>query len=127
MAIKGAVRFKPDVYRSSLETTVAGLNAAATPPTGTVVMRVQLVAYDDTVVTGGNYSPGEPSTEKNLVILYEDTLQMELAAFNGLTQNQATTLWTNALSAWGNSVLPAAPNLVKAIRGARVAPPVVIG
>lgn len=126
MAIKGAVRFAPDVYRSSLETTVAALDPAATPPTGTVVMRVQLVAYDDAVVTGGNYSAGDPATEKNLVVLYEDTLQMELATFNGLTQPQATTLWTNALSAWGATVSPAALNLLKAIRGARISPPVVI-
>lgn len=126
MAIRGAVRFKPDMYKSSLETTVANLNPAAAPPTGTVYMPVQLVAYDDTVVTAGNYKPGDPATEREITVLYEDTLSMELSAFNGITQAAATTLWTNALANWKALVTPAGPNLLKAIRSARLTPPSVV-
>lgn len=60
MAIKAAVRWKPDTYRSSLETTVSGFDG--TTVTGSIVQITQLVAYDDSVVTGGNYKPGDPST-----------------------------------------------------------------
>lgn len=126
MALKGAVRFKPDMYRSSLEATVLSLNPLASPPTGTVVMPVQLVAYDDAVVTAGNYVPGDADTEKNITVLYETSLQMELAAFNGLTQPQATALWTNALATWKTWVTPAALNLLRATRAARLTPPSVI-
>lgn len=66
MAIRGAVRFKPDMYRSTLEATVGELNAAATPPTGTVFMVAQLVAYDDTRVgaAGNPYVPGAAASRR---------------------------------------------------------------
>lgn len=124
--IRGAARFKPDMYRSSLETTVAGLDPSATPPSGAVYMPVQLVAYDDQVVTGQNYVPGDPATEKNITILYEDTLQMALEAFDGKTQNQASAMWQEALESWRDAVAPAGPNLLKAIRSARLSPPSIL-
>lgn len=126
MAIKGAVRFKPDMWKSTLESTVGGLDPAATPPTGTVYMPVQLVAYDDAVVTGGNYSPGEPATEKNITVLYEDTLQLELAAFQGINQAAATALWTAALNNWKTWITPAGVNLLKATRSARLSAPILL-
>ena len=126
MAVRGAVRFKPDVYRSSLETTVSGLKPDATPPEGTVYMVAQLVAYDDTVVTGGNYVAGDPATERNITILYEETLGKELASFNALTQPQATAAWTTSLDQFRIRVEPAAANLLKAIRGARRTNPVLM-
>ncbi len=129
MAIKGAVRFKPDIYRSTLEATVGSLNAAATPPAGTVFMPVQLVAYDDTKVgTAGNpYVPGAQASEVEITVLYEDTLSMELAAFQGISQAAATALWTVALTNWRDAIAPAGPNLLKAIRATRIAPPVLLG
>lgn len=126
MALKGAVRFKPDVYRTSMEATVGSLDPAASPPSGTVYMVAQLVAYDDAVVTGGNYKPGDPATEQNVTVLYEETLSQELAAFAGLTQPQATALWTAALNAFQVRVTPAGPVLLRAIRAARLTPPVVL-
>lgn len=129
MAIKGAVRFAPDMYKSALESTVGQLNAAASPPTGTVFMPVQLVTYDDTKVgTAGNpYVPGDPASEVHITILYTDTLSMELAAFQGKSQAAATALWTDAITAWRDAVAPAGPNLLKAIRAARIAPPILLG
>lgn len=129
MAIRGAVRFKPDMYRSTLEATVGALDASATPPTGTVYMPVQLVAYNDTEVgTQGNpYVAGDPASERFITVLYEETLQMELAAFQGKSQAAATAMWTAALTEWRDAVAPAGPNLLKAIRAARIAPPVLLG
>lgn len=127
MAIKGAVRWRPDAFRSPLTTTVANLDPAATPPAGQVVMIAQLAAYDDQQVTAQNYEPGDPATEKRLVILYEEPITMELAAFDGLANAQAAALWTDALDDFKTRVTPAAAVLVKAIRAARTAPPVVLG
>jgi hypothetical protein len=126
MAIKGAVRWRPDAFRSPLTTTVANLDPTATPPAGQVVMIAQLVAYDETAVTGANYRAGDPATERELVILYEEPVSMELAAFDGLTNAAAAALWSTALDAFKARVLPAGPVLVKAIRAARIAPPVLI-
>jgi hypothetical protein len=127
MAVRGAVRFKPDTNKTALEATIGGLNAAATPPTGTVYMVAQLVAYDDTVVTPANYTAGDPATERNITVLYEETLSKDLAVFNGINQAAATALWATALTAWRDQIAPAAPNMLKAIRGARRAAPVLLG
>lgn len=126
MAIRGACRWRPDAFRSPLTTTVANLDPAATPPTGQVVMHAQLVAYDDTVVTPASYSPGDPATEKALVILYEEPITMELAAFDGLTTGAAAALWADALTEFKTRVTPAGPVLLKAIRPARIAAPILI-
>lgn len=123
MAIRGAVRFKPDMYRSSLEATVAGLNAAATPPTGSIVMMAQLVAYDDTVVTGANYKPGRPDIEQEITVLYEEPIMMDLSVFSGKTQAQSTAMWSTALTDFANRVSPAAVSLLRAIRAARLSAP----
>lgn len=126
MAIRGAVRYKPDTYRSTLSTTIANFDPAATPPAGTIVMTAQAIAYDDTQVTAANYQPGDPATERNLVVLYEEPISMELAAFDGLTQAAASQLWTDALTAFKTRLTPAGPVLVKAIRSARLAPPILV-
>lgn len=123
MTVRGGVRFKPDMYRSSLESTVGSLDPSATPPTGTVFMVVQLAAWDDADFAGVTYTPGDPATESLLTILYEDTLSMELAAFAGKTEQQATAMWAAALANWKNYVAPAALTLLNATRGARLTPP----
>lgn len=131
MAIKGAVRWKPDVYKSSLEATVLGLNASPDgggAPTGTVVMTAQLVAYDDVDFGAGNpYRPGHRDTEDKLVILYEEPVMKALEVFAAMTAAQAQAEWEASLTAFRDRVLPAGPTLVKAIRAARLAPPVLIG
>lgn len=124
MAIKAAVRIKPDTYRSSLSTTIQNFDPAAAPPTGQVVMVAQAIVYDDAVLTGTNYQPGDPVTERNIVVLYEEVITKELAVFNSLTQAQATAEWTAALNEFMTRILPAGPTLVKAIRSARLAAPV---
>jgi hypothetical protein len=89
-------------------------------------MVAQAVAYDDTVVTGATYQAGDPATERNLVVLYEEPITKELAIFEPMTAAQATAEWAAALDAFKARVLPAGPLLVKAIRTARIAPPVLI-
>lgn len=139
MAVKGAVRYKPDTYRSSLETLVAGLspqgaqtNPGVQPPTydgvpaGDVVMVAQLVAYDDVQLQLANYKPGDPLTEQYITVLHERPITLALAAFNGLTQTQATALWTAELNSYKTWVTPAATTLLRAIRAARRANPVLL-
>lgn len=131
MAIKGAVRWKPDTYRTSLEATVLELDPAPEgggPPEGTVVMTAQLVAYDDTSFGAGNaYRPGHRDTEDKLVILYEEPVTKALAPFKAMTAQEAQAEWATALEAFRDRVLPAGSTLVKAIRAARLAPPILIG
>lgn len=126
MAIRGAVRWRPDTYRSPLLATVAELDPTAEPPTGSIVMVAQLVAYDDTQLTGANYQPGHPDTERKLVILHERTYTKELAAFATMTQSEASAAWADTLADYKAWVLPAGPTLLKAIRAARTAAPQVI-
>lgn len=139
MAIKGAARWKPDSYRTTLEATVLGLNPTGETtdpetgettqtgtPEGTVVMTAQLVAYDDTQLTGQNYQAGHPDTERKLVVLYEETVMKSLGGFASMTQAEAAAEWATALQAFSARVAPAGPALVKAIRAARTAPPVLI-
>lgn len=127
MAIQAAVRWKPDIYRSSLETTIQDFDPTATPPTGQVVMTAQAVVFDNTVVTGANYKPGDPATERNIVVLYEEPITMELAAFDGLTEAQAKAAWDAALADFLARVTPAGPLLIRTIRAARISPPIVVG
>ena len=127
MAIKGACRWKPDIYKTSLETTVANLDPTATPPTGSVVMTAQLVGYDDTKIGAGNpYAPGASGVEQFITVLYEEPITKELSAFEVMSQAQATAEWAAALDAFKTRVLPAGPLLLKAIRAAKIAAPILI-
>jgi|KBSMisStaDraftv2_1062788.scaffolds.fasta_scaffold7021982_1 hypothetical protein len=53
MAVKALVRSGPDEYRSGLESLVEGFNFSINA--GTILFPVQIVTYDDTVVTRANY------------------------------------------------------------------------
>jgi hypothetical protein len=141
MAIKGAVRWKPDAYRSSIEATVIDLNPTGQyndaegnplPPTGvpggTIILVAQAVAYDDAKVGGaGNpYRPGHPDTEREIVVLHEQTRQYDLSAVQTMTQAQVNSFLNSELIAYKNWVLPAGTSLVKTFYSARMAPPVLV-
>jgi len=125
MAIRTGVRFKPSVYRSSQETINASLNPGATPPTGTVVRIVQLVAYNDAELTtpGNPYAAGTPATESKIYILDEQPKMQELAAMDGKTQGQVNAMWAAVLAAYKTEMQPAAANLVKSEIGVQSAAP----
>lgn len=126
MAIKGAARWKPDVYRTSLESTVIELDPAASPPSGIVVMIAQLVVYDDTVVTPANYLAGDPATERNITVLFEQPVSKALGPFTAMTGAQALAEWDAALSTFAAWVQPAGVVLVRAIRNARRSAPITV-
>lgn len=130
MAVVGAVRWKPDTYRSSLETTVAGLSVDPEgdgPPEGTIVMVAQLVAYDDQRFPNPQaYQSGNPATEQWVTVLYAEPIMMDLSAFASMTDQQAQDAWADALAAFGARLLPAVPVLIRAVRAAKIAPPVTI-
>lgn len=128
MAVKRAVRWQPDAKMNVQQTLIGGLDTSTNPAGGTVTMVAQLVAYDDTVVTGGNYSAGDPATEKNLAILYQEPVSMDLASFNGLTAANAKAQWDAALAAFGTRMQTNAADALiqKAVLSARRSAPVVI-
>lgn len=141
MAIRGAVRWKPDAYRSSIEATVAELNPTGVQPPdaqgnpqpdsgvpgGSVVMIAQAVAYDDTIVTGANYQAGDPATERNIVVLHERTYTFDLSVAHTSTQAQIDTLLTNTLNSYRSWILPAGPALVRMFYSARRSAPILVG
>ncbi len=95
------------------------------PPSGAVVRIVQLVGYDDTQVAfaGNPYRPGTQDTERFIYILDEQPKMLALEAFNGITQNQANTLWANVLAAYKAEMQPAVANLVKSEIGVQSVAP----
>lgn len=121
MAVKAAFRYKPDTYRSGLETIVENFDPAA--GTGTLVLPCQMVIYDDTKVTGANYVPGDPSSERNINVLYEDVIRLDIAATAALSQAAMQTAISDALAQWGNSVKPSATALGKIVLAAKRAAP----
>jgi hypothetical protein len=126
MAIKGAVRWKPDTYRSSIEATVMELDPSVTPPGGSVVLIIQAIAYDDTVVTPANYQAGHPDTERNIIVLHEQVKQYALSAAHSMTTAAINSFLAGELVAYKNWVLPAGPALIKAFYGARTTAPLLV-
>lgn len=139
MAITGGVRWKPDTYRSTVNTTIQNFNPTGTTtdpetgettetgiPSGGVVMIAQAVAYDTEDFANAPYLPGDPETERKLVILYEEPIVKDLSAFHNMTQAEADAEWRNSLQDFLDRVLPAAGTLVKAVRPARIAPPILL-
>lgn len=117
MAVKAAIRYKPDTYRSGLETLVEGFNPAT--GTGTIILPVQVCIYDDVVVTGANYVPGDPSSERNINVLYEDQLRFDIATLAAMTQANLSTFLNTQLVNWGQSVKTGMPGLGRIVWAAR--------
>ena len=117
MAVKAAIRYKPDTYRSGLETLVEGFNPAT--GTGTIILPVQVCMYDDTVVTGANYTPGDPASERNINVLYEDQLRFDIATLTAMTQANLTTFLSTQLANWGQAVKAGMPGIGRIVLAAK--------
>lgn len=126
MAVRAAVRFKPEVGRSALETTIQNRDYSVTPPTGGMVRTVQLVAWDDASVSVANYKAGLPETERHLVIVDQDTVTMDISAFHGTTYAEAEALWQPVLDAAAARWQPVLATLLRAAAGSVMANPVVL-
>jgi len=123
MAIKDMCRFKPDMNRSTLESLVSGLDTSVTPATGTVYLPVQIVSWDDSDLPAAAYRPGNPDIEQFVTVLYEDTIQVALQGFQGMSAAAVLADLEDRLDAWAVTVKPAIPMLRRVIRAAkRIAP-----
>lgn len=132
MAIKYAVRWRPAAYRSTTEAITVNRNPSATPPvSGQRVQTLQLIVFDNTTVgTAGNpYQPGAPETEQYLAVVDEVPIMLDISAFAGKTDAQATALWNAARDAqrakW--EAQPDIMALIKAAIGGTLSPYVVVG
>lgn len=102
MAITARVRFIPDVLTD--RTTVA--NAAPDGTTGTLFFPIQVIVYDDTVVTAGNYKAGDPATEAAVTVVHSDVVMGELASLNPMTPAQQNSWLDAQLDAWAAANKP---------------------
>lgn len=142
MAIRIAFRWKPDAYRSTNEATVADLRprgespAPETPgqppaeptgvPAGTIVMIQQAVAYDTDRLSAASYRPGDPATERNIVVLHERVRQYDLTAAHNASQAQIDTFLATELAGYRDWVAPAIPALARVAYAARQSTPIVL-
>lgn len=103
MTAKIAVRWRPQAYRSTIETidtASSGTNA------GDRIETLQVVVYDDTqLATPGNpYVPGSPATEQFLRVVTETPISLGVDAFVGKTYAESKALWDaardNQIAAW---------------------------
>lgn len=117
MAIVIRARFKPLVNRDPQQTMIERFDAAA--GTGTVVLPVQIVAYDDATYNPATAVPGDPQQEAWLDVLYEDVVRLDLAALAGRTQAQVNAALAAALDGWSVSLKSAGPGVLKIWRAAR--------
>lgn len=132
MAIKYAIRWRPAAYRSTTEAITVNRDPNADPPqVGQRVQTLQLIVFDDTTVgTGGNpYQPGAPATEQHLAIVDEVPIMLDISAFAGKNDTQATALWNAARdaqrAAWESQ--PDIMALIRAAIGGALSSYVVIG
>ena len=134
MATRGAVRWRPDVGRSASQATIMDFNPAPLdenglpsggPPTGSVVMIAQVIAYNNERVdtAAKPYRPGHQDTEEDITVLYEQVFTKELAVIGKMTQAQAEAEWAATLQSFRDTHLGAIDPLIKAIRAARRSKP----
>lgn len=128
MAIRGAVRWRPDIGRSSLESYLEDFNPDVTPPTGNVVMIAQVVAYETTDFGGANppYREGDPASERLITIIDQIVVRKSIPAMYAMTQAQIDAEWEASRQAIATRYLPHGPALIRMIRGARKAPPLLL-
>jgi hypothetical protein len=87
--------------------------------TGTVLMPIQLVSYNDADINVTTIVQGDPASEKFITVLDEDVLQGDLAVLGAMTAIQVATFWQAAGNAWALARKPSAAALNRAIRPAR--------
>lgn len=119
MAIAYRGRFKPDPFSDK---SIAA-NVAADGSSGTVYFRVQIVQYDDAVVTAQNYKPGHPDTEAELTIVWEAVLQEDLSVFVGMSAPQRNAYFDAMLDTWMAMVKPTATAIAPVVLAAQRRPP----
>ena len=117
MAIVQGWRMKPDINRDPLQSTLAGMDYATA--TGTVLMPIQLVSYNDADVNVATAIPGDPASERYITVLDEDVLQGDLATLGAMTAPQVAAYWKSAGDGWALARKPSAAALNRAIRPAR--------
>lgn len=119
MAMKAAIRWKPDVMRTSLET----LSLIDTAGEGSITMIAQLVAYDDTKVNGATYVPGDFASEKYIVVCNEQVYTYDIAGLPS-TFAQIQAKFAADMAAYRDAIQPNALRLALICAAAKLATPV---
>lgn len=102
MAVRERCRFKPDQFRTNLEALVMG--EAGDGSTGTVVLTVQAIQWDDAEIAEINAVVfGDPAVERFISVLYEGTLQFDIPTLAAMTNVTRAATLRGALDAWGTS------------------------
>ena len=117
MAIQQGWRFKSDIFRDPLQATNMGVNWTA--GSGTVLMPIQLVSYNDADVNVATAVPGDIASERYITVLDEDVLQAELSVLDAMTAAQVAAFWKAAGDGWALARKPSLAALNRAIRPAR--------
>lgn len=119
MATTVKARYKPDAFRSGLETLVEGAN----PVTGggTIVLPVQAIQYDTADIADINSVVfGDPSVERFITVLYEDKIQQDIETMVAMPDNASRTAsLRSSLDLWASSNKPLIDNLSIIVRLAR--------
>lgn len=117
MAVQQGWRFKPDTNRDPLQATNMGVNWTAV--SGTVLMPIQLVSYNDADINVATAVPGDITSERYITVLDEDVLQGDLATLGAMTALQVAAFWKAAGDGWALARKPSLAALNRAIRPAR--------
>lgn len=112
-------RYKPDAMTD--KALVGG--AAPDGSAGTLYFEVRAVTYDDTIVTGANYKPGDPTVEANITVVFQDVLQFDLPTLAAMTPAALLTYFQTQLDAWATTNKPLATAMQKVRRVAMSVPP----
>jgi hypothetical protein len=119
--MKAAIRWKPDVMRTSLET----LSIVDQAGEGSITMIAQLVAYDDTKVNGATYVPGDFASEKFIVVCHERVFTYDIAGLPAaFAQIQAK--FAADMAAFRDEIQPNALRLALICAAAKLSPPVAV-
>lgn len=117
MALQIRSRYKPLVNRDPQQTLLENFDPAN--GSGTLVLPVQIVVYDDATFNPTTAKPGDPADEAWLGVLAEDVIRLDVAALAGKTQAEITAAMTTALDDWAATVKPLTAGLAKLARAAR--------
>lgn len=118
MAMQNKLRYKPDQFRSGLEALVLGETGDGS--TGTVVLTVQAIQYDNLDIANINAVVfGDPDAEKFINVLYEGTIQMDIPTLDAMTNTNRVNALRAALDNWGTANYGLIQKMAVIVRNAR--------
>jgi hypothetical protein len=116
MALVVRARYKPQVNKTSLETTIAGFDPSGK---GLLVLPAQIIAYDDTQYNPSVAIPGNPADEALISVIHEAPIEIDMTALAGKTATQVASILNAALDSWAATVRPALEPMAPVYRALR--------